>query len=265
MRNSSSSREGCGSISSSPVRKATAWARLAMGMISMPSTTAASAALAVGTSMPAQAVLLGGGHGHREGAAWPAGWCRRGPVRRRRHIRPAARQAICPLPARMPRAMGRSNEAASLGRSAGARLMTTRFCGRWKPELTIARSTRCVLSLTAASGRPTSMVFGRPAGETSTSTSTGKASMPSSEKVLSLASMCPSAVGCVKRTAKVLRELLAPGYCRKSCRGAGVPALAGGALRAAKAGTPTPLLWQPRAVSASRRAAAVYYCDNCGD
>ena len=62
--------------------------------------------------------------------------------------------AICPLPTRMPRAMGRSNEAASLGRSAGARLMTTRFCGRWKPELTMARSTRCVLSLTAASGRP---------------------------------------------------------------------------------------------------------------
>ena len=73
-------------------------------------------------------------------------------------------EAICPLPASMPRAMGRSNEAASLGRSAGARLMTTRFCGRWKPELTIARSTRCVLSLTAASGRPTSTVFGSPAG-----------------------------------------------------------------------------------------------------
>ena len=42
----------CGSISISPVRKATAWARLATGMTSMPSTTAASAALALGTSRP---------------------------------------------------------------------------------------------------------------------------------------------------------------------------------------------------------------------
>ena len=86
-------------------------------------------------------------------------------------------------------AMGRSNEAASLGRSAGARLITMRLCGRWKPELTIARSTRCVLSLTAASGSPTRTCLGRPLGETSTSTSTGRASMPTSEKVLSLASM----------------------------------------------------------------------------
>ena len=47
----------------------------------------------------------------------------------------------------------------------------------------------CVLSLTAISGRPTSTTLGSPAGETSTSTSTGRASMPSMEKVLSLASM----------------------------------------------------------------------------
>ena len=172
--------------------KATAWARLATGMISMPSTTAASAALLLRDQQPAKPLLLGGGHGHRQRALGRAGWCRRGPIRRRRRSRSSRSAAICPLPARMPRAIGRSNEAASLGRSAGARLITTRFCGRWKPELTIARSTRCVLSLTAASGRPTRTVFGNPAGETSTSTSTGKASMPSSEKVFSLASMCPS-------------------------------------------------------------------------
>ena len=53
----------------------------------------------------------------------------------------------------------------------------------------MARSTRCVLSLTAASGRPTRIIFGSPEGETSPSTSTGRASMPNSEKVLSLASM----------------------------------------------------------------------------
>jgi hypothetical protein len=72
---------------------------------------------------------------------------------------------------------------------AGARLITTRFCGRWKPEFTIARSTQCVLSFTAASGRPTSTVFGNPAGDTSTST--GKASIPSNEKVLSFAGKRP--------------------------------------------------------------------------
>jgi hypothetical protein len=49
-----------------------------------------------------------------------------------------------------------------------------------KPELTIARSTRCVLSLTAASGNPTSTVLGSAPGETSTSTSTGNASIPNS-------------------------------------------------------------------------------------
>ena len=60
--------------------------------------------------------------------------------------------------------MGRSNEAASLGRSAGARLITTRFCGRWKPELTIARSTRCVLSLTACFGQAHQHDLGQPGG-----------------------------------------------------------------------------------------------------
>ena len=45
------------------------------------------------------------------------------------------------------------------------------------------RSMRCVLSLTAASGKPTSTVFGIAPAETSTSTSTGTASMPQSENV----------------------------------------------------------------------------------
>src|SRR5690349_7858324 len=45
-----------------------------------------------------------------------------------------------------------------------------------------------MLSLTAISGRPTRTVLGSPA-EASTSTSTGRASMPTSAKVLSLASI----------------------------------------------------------------------------
>jgi len=63
-----------------------------------------------------------------------------------------------------------------------------RSCGFRKPELTSARSMRWVLSFTAASGKPTSTVLGNAPGETSTSTSTGNASMPKSEKVCSLAS-----------------------------------------------------------------------------
>src|SRR5262245_29008369 len=46
---------------------------------------------------------------------------------------------------------------------------------------------RWTLSLTAVSGRPTRTVLGRPA-ETSTSTSTGRASMPTSAKAFNLAS-----------------------------------------------------------------------------
>ena len=61
------------------------------------------------------------------------------------------------------------------------KLMTILSCGRMKPLFTKARSTRCVLSFTAASGKPTSTVLGSAPGETSTSTSTGKASMPNSE------------------------------------------------------------------------------------
>ncbi len=88
-------------------------------------------------------------------------------------------EGICPLPASTPRAIGRSNEEACFGSSAGARLMTIRSWGRMKPLLTIARSMRCVDSRTAASGRPTRMVFGTAPGETSTSASTGRASIPS--------------------------------------------------------------------------------------
>ena len=92
----------------------------------------------------------------------------------------------------LPRGCNRLKRAEHRQIAAGARLAAIRLWGRWKPELTMARSTRCVLSLTAASGSPTSTCFGSPLGETSTSTSTGKASMPTNEKVLSVASMSKS-------------------------------------------------------------------------
>ncbi len=183
-----------------PVKKATAWARLLTAMISTPSTTAASAALSLGTTSPRRpacwaaamaidsAPLVGRVQPSSASSPTTAYWANRS-------------EAICPLPASMPSVIGRSNEAACLGSSAGARLMTTRSCGRRKPELTIARSTRCVLSLTAASGKPTRTVLGSAPGETSTSTSTGKASMPTSEKVFSFASMVERMKdeGCLRR------------------------------------------------------------------
>ena len=89
----------------------------------------------------------------------------------------------------MPSVIGRSNVAACFGSSAGARFTTIRSLGRLKPELTIARATRCVLSRMAVSGRPTSTVAGRAPPDTSTSTSTGIASIPNSENVCSRASM----------------------------------------------------------------------------
>ena len=103
--------------------------------------------------------------------------------------KPYSSDENCPLPARIPSVMGRSNVAACLGISAGARLTTILSLGRRKPELTIARATRCVLSRTAVSGRPTSTVEGRAPADTSTSTSTGTASMPKSENVCRWASM----------------------------------------------------------------------------
>ena len=62
--------------------------------------------------------------------------------------------------------------------SVRAGLTTTRSTGRRYPELTIARSTLCVLSRTAASAKPTSTVLGADENDTSTSTSTGVASIP---------------------------------------------------------------------------------------
>ena len=67
---------------------------------------------------------------------------------------PGRSKATWPLPSSSPSAIGRSKPPASFLRSAGARLITTRSIGRRYPELTIARSTRCVLSRTAASARP---------------------------------------------------------------------------------------------------------------
>src|SRR3989441_8219778 len=77
----------------------------------------------------------------------------------------------------MASAIGRSNEAPSFRRSAGARFTVIRSAGKGKPALRIAVRTRSRLSRTAESGSPTVVNAGRP-GVTSTSTRTRAASTP---------------------------------------------------------------------------------------
>ncbi len=61
---------------------------------------------------------------------------------------------------------------------------------RWKISYYLLGSPeRSVLSLTAASGKPSSTCLGKPLKETSTSTSTGKASIPTRAKVWNLESI----------------------------------------------------------------------------
>jgi hypothetical protein len=82
-----------------------------------------------------------------------------------------------PVAARIPRAIGKSNEAPSFRRSAGARFTVIRSDGNGNPALRIAVRTRSRLSRTAESGSPTVVKAGRP-GATSTSTRTSAASTP---------------------------------------------------------------------------------------
>src|SRR5437870_1096841 len=97
------------------------------------------------------------------------------------------RRSTTPCAARMPRAIGRSNEAPAFLTSAGARLTVTRWAGNSNPEFRIALLTRSRLSRTLASGRPTIVNAGKP-NATSTSTWTGQASTPKTAAVRSLAS-----------------------------------------------------------------------------
>ena len=77
----------------------------------------------------------------------------------------------------MPTAMGRSNAAPTFRTSAGARLTVMRSSGNGNPLFLIAARTRSRLSRTVASGNPTMVSPGNP-GDTSTSTTTGTASIP---------------------------------------------------------------------------------------
>ena len=80
--------------------------------------------------------------------------------------------SIIPLAERIPMAIGKSNAEPSLRISAGARLTVILRTGRANWVLRMAAETRSLLSLTAASGRPTMDMPGSPC-ERLTSTSTG--------------------------------------------------------------------------------------------
>ena len=75
----------------------------------------------------------------------------------------------------------------TLRRSAGARLTVRRWLGKKRPLLVMAERTRSLLSRTAASGRPTTVIRSSPLAM-STSTWTGRASRPMTAQLCTLAS-----------------------------------------------------------------------------
>ena len=118
-------------------------------------------------------VVAPGGRGDRQHAARRHGCRRRATARRAAATScDVAARRRSPVAARMPSAIGRSNDEPALRTSAGARLTVTRCCGNSNPELRIALRTRSRLSRTLASGRPTIVKCGSP-NDTSTSTWTG--------------------------------------------------------------------------------------------
>ncbi len=70
--------------------------------------------------------------------------------------------ATCPVPARIPTAIGRSKALPDFAMSAGARLMVMRLGGTTKPLFWMAATTRSFPSFTAPCGRPTVEKEGRP-------------------------------------------------------------------------------------------------------
>lgn len=68
----------------------------------------------------------------------------------------------CPPAHRMPTRMGRSYSVPIFLTWAGARLTVMRLTGKVKPQFLMAARTRSLASLTAASGRPTTLKAGRP-------------------------------------------------------------------------------------------------------
>ena len=160
MLNVSSRLTAWGFSVSSMFRKSAASRKFFTANTLIPSTTAASAAFSTGTRMalrPAAraASVMGRTPRTRRTAPDRAS----SPIIQARSSRSGLMSFSA---ASMPMAIGRSKLGPSFLILAGARLMVTRPCGGVKPELIRAVVTRCSLSLTAVSGRPTISVFGSP-------------------------------------------------------------------------------------------------------
>ena len=141
-------------------------------------------------SRPTASRKVGAASTRRPSTACASPWFARGTTRVsmpwRRHARPTAsaprtlwiwpssasspttaNRPICPfltapVAARMPSAMGRSNEVPSFRTSAGARFTVIRSDGNANPALRMAVRTRSRLSRTAESGSPTVVKAGKP-------------------------------------------------------------------------------------------------------
>ena len=141
----------------------------------MPSTTAASAAFAAGSTSrrkPSSRARTAIGSTPRTGFRLPSSDS--SPA----NIVPASASASTrSIAASIPTAIGKSNEAPSLRKSAGARLTTTLRPDIRSPEFPNAARMRCSLSFTALSGSPTRYMPSPPPAIL-TSTVTAAASIP---------------------------------------------------------------------------------------
>src|SRR5260370_11833842 len=168
--------------------RSTACGRERSGNTSRPSSTAAARPLACGT---ASARIP---FSRAASAAERAPCTGRTPPSResssRKIMRSSGLPKNVPRHPRMPSAIGRSNAEPSLRTSAGARLMVTPWgAGKSYPQFFSADLIRSRLSLTAISGRPTTLNSPILVEPTSTSTSTRYASMPKTAALRDLKSM----------------------------------------------------------------------------
>src|SRR3990172_2699565 len=179
----------------------------------MPSTTPASAKFCTGTISPLAPACFAAtamGKAPRTGRTPPSSPS--SPTM----TYPSAVPPSCPVAARIPIAIGRSNAEPSFRTSAGARLMVMRFNGNSNAELAIAAPTRSRPSFTAPCGSPTVANVGRPLAM-SASTSTRYASMPSTAAERMRASMGRTVGG--KTRKRVRKGTRAGAFCCAPARG----------------------------------------------
>src|SRR5450830_820896 len=163
-----------GSIGTCPFRCATTCSRWSTAITFNPDARQASSAFARGTITLRPALRAASAAGNTPFTARTSPDSANSP----RHSTSSSISAgTCTLAARIPRAIARSKRPPSLGRSAGARLRVMRRAGYCSAELRMALRTRSLLSLTAVSGKPTSVSDGRPLA-ICTSTLTAGASTP---------------------------------------------------------------------------------------